>query len=213
MDRLHSPFLIRIKRRVRRMTLGQPVVVVSGLPRSGTSMMMSMLEKGGLSLVEDEMRTADQDNPEGYHEFEPVKNLADSDDKSWVEKSRGKGVKIISELLKELPREHYYQVIFMRRRLSEIIASQNKMLVHRQEPTDPEKDEQISTLFERHLWTTRRWLRLQPNFEVLELRYARVLTEPLKHARAVSEFLGTPLQVEAMASVVDPSLYRNRMSG
>ena len=111
---------------------GEPIVVVSGLPRSGTSMMMKMLEAGGIPPVTDELRTADDDNPKGYYEFERVKQM-DKGDTAWVADAQGKVVKVISALLKHLPSSHNYQVIFLRRHMSEILASQRKMLIRRGE--------------------------------------------------------------------------------
>ena len=112
----------------RKQKYGEPVVVVSGLPRSGTSMMMKMLEAGGLAVQTDDLREADVDNPKGYYEDERVKDLEKMDDKSWIQESRGKVLKVISFLLKDLPEDNYYKVIFMRRNLEEIMASQNKMI-------------------------------------------------------------------------------------
>ena len=121
----------------RRVRYGPPIVVVSGLPRSGTSMAMKMLEAGGLSVVTDGLRAADEDNPKGYYEDERVKDLHQAADKAWLRDARGKVVKIISFLLKSLPAENNYQVLFMHRNLREIVSSQNKMLVRRGERTKP----------------------------------------------------------------------------
>ena len=111
------------------------ITVVSGLPRSGTSMMMKMLEAGGIPPVTDELRTADEDNPKGYYEFERVKAM-DQGDTSWVVGARGKVVKVISALLKHLPPGEQYRVVFVRRNMPEILASQRKMLIHRGEDPD-----------------------------------------------------------------------------
>ena len=118
---------------LRRRKYGEPVVVVSGLPRSGTSMMMKMLAAGGVSVMTDAVRKADVDNPKGYYEYERVKDLEKETDKSYVREARGKALKVISFLLKDLPDDNFYQVIFMRRHLDEVIASQNKMLDRRGE--------------------------------------------------------------------------------
>src|SRR5215813_2579369 len=108
----------------------QPIIVVSGLPRSGTSMMMKMLAAGGLPVLVDAIRAADDDNPNGYFEFEPVKQLADGQNE-WLTEAGGKVVKIISALLEYLPKSYHYKIIFMERELKEILASQQKMLSHR----------------------------------------------------------------------------------
>lgn len=99
------------------------------MPRSGTSMMMKMLEAGGMKILTDSQRTADEDNPKGYYEFELVKLI--QRDKSWLPRAKGKVVKIISELLKNLPPDYQYKAIFMRRNLAEILAFQRQMLIRR----------------------------------------------------------------------------------
>ena len=115
----------------RRLRFGQPVVVISGLPRSGTSMAMRMLESGGLKVMTDGLRIADASNTNGYYEVERVKRLNSDDDRSWLAQARGKAIKIISFLLTYLPDSNDYHVIFMHRSLDEVIKSQNAMLVAR----------------------------------------------------------------------------------
>ena len=193
----------------RRLRYGEPIVVVSGLPRSGTSMAMKMLEAGGLPLVTDGERRADEDNPKGYFEYEPVMNLARDPDKSWLGKARGKGVKIISTLLRELPASHNYRVVFMRRDLDEILASQAKMLERRGEESSAQ-DQQMRELFENDLWRASYLLKNGTQFQVLPVHYTEVLAEPLAQARRLAEFVGGGLDVEKMAAVADPALYRNR---
>ncbi len=185
------------------------IVVVSGLPRSGTSMMMKMLEAGGVPPVTDELRTADDDNPKGYYEFERVKQM-DKGDVSWVPGARGKVVKVISALLKHLPKDQQYKVIFLRRHMTEILASQRKMLIRRGEDPDKMDDAQMAALFERHVQQVEQWLAKQPNFDVLYLHYSDVMADPLTAANTLSRFLGRDMDVQAMAAVADPNLYRNR---
>src|ERR1700741_4498489 len=128
-----------LRRRLTRRSRGEPIVVVSGLPRSGTSMMMRMLEAGGLPIVSDGERAADIDNPKGYFELERIKNLEHETDKSYLSAARGKAVKVISFLIKELPDENDYRVVFMRRDLDEVLTSQQKM-IDRLESADTEAD-------------------------------------------------------------------------
>lgn len=187
----------------------KPVIVVSGLPRSGTSMMMKMLEAGGIPPITDEIREADVDNPKGYYEFERVKQL-DKGDKEWVANAQGKSVKVISQLLRHLPDGYTYKVIFMRRNMDEIIASQKKMLINRGEDPNKVSDEEIAELFEKHLAQVMNWLDNQPNVDVLYIHYGAMLAEPQTQAELVTAFLGSDLNVEAMTAVVDPNLYRNR---
>ncbi|MFB3905243.1 MAG: sulfotransferase domain-containing protein [Acidobacteriota bacterium] len=190
-----------------------PVIVVSGLPRSGTSMLMKMLEAGGATLFTDGVRQADEDNPRGYFELEKVKNLQKQADKSWLREARGKAVKIISQLLPELPPESTYQVLFINRNLDEVIASQNKMLLRRGERVDPASDGRVRGLFEKHLEKTKSWLKSSRQFEVLELDYSQVIADPLGQARRIREFLRRDLDVHNMAGAVEASLYRNRAGG
>lgn len=204
-----TSILLSARRRLNLWLSGPPVVVVSGLPRSGTSMTMKMLEAGGVPLMVDHVREADEDNPKGYFELERVKKLQEEADKTWLGASRGKAVKVVSELLKELPPEHYYRVVFMRRHLQEVMASQNKMLERRGEPLAGD-DEKIRELFERHLRITQFWLARQPNFETLYLEYAKAVADPEPAARAIRDFLRLELDVERMCDAVDGRLYRNR---
>jgi hypothetical protein len=171
-------------------------------------MMMKMLEAGGIPVLTDGIRTADEDNPEGYYEFERVKQI--EEDKAWLQDARGKIVKMIAALLKHLPAEYGYQVVFMRRNIEEVLASQRKMLVRRGEPTDAVPDERMAQLFRKHVAQVEAWLAEQPNFEVLYVDYGEVLAEPLEQAKRVSQFLDYALDIGKMAEVVDPALYRQR---
>lgn len=186
-----------------------PVTVVSGLPRSGTSMMMKMVAAGGLEIVTDNLRTADEDNPKGYYEFERVKKLKEGDT-AWVKDAQGKAVKVISALLEHLPAAYQYRVIFMQRSMPEILASQREMLIRRGEAPDKVSDEQMALLYEKHLAKVYAWLEEQPNFEVLYVDYRDVLAEPEKHAAEINRFLGGGLDEAAMRQVVDKNLYRQR---
>ena len=196
----------------RRARYGRPIVVVSGLPRSGTSMAMKMLEAGGLPLITDNEREADIDNPKGYFEDERVKDLGDMDDKSWVAEAKGKGIKVVSSLLQYLPRDLNYKLLFMRRNLEEVIASQNKMLERRGETSDTE-DERMIELYESHLRRIRALLRHAPHFHSLDVHYTAVLEDPRTEAERMVEHLGLRLDVDKMAAVVDERLYRNRAGG
>lgn len=184
------------------------ITIVSGLPRSGTSMMMKMLEAGGMQIVADHLRAADEDNPKGYYEFEAVKQI--ETDKTWLPKAQGKVVKMISELLRHLPREYEYRVVFMRRKLEETLASQKQMLVRRGQPTDLVSNEKLAELFQRHLERTFAWLAQQPNFATLYVEYAEALQNPATPAERINAFLGNTLDVAKMIEVVDQTLYRQR---
>lgn len=189
---------------------GKPIVIVSGLPRSGTSMLMNMLVAGGLEAVSDNLRKADEDNLKGYFEFEPVKDLHKDTDKSWLEGARGKVVKVISWLLKDLPLKYNYKVVFVERNLDEIIASQNKMLVNRGEAEENRADENTRGKYDYHLRSVKYDLREIPNFDVLYVNHRDVIQNPGEQAQRINRFLGGRLDESKMAQVVDEKLYRNR---
>jgi hypothetical protein len=198
-----------LRRALRRLRFGRPIVVVSGLPRSGTSMLMRMLSAGGIATLTDGERAADEDNPLGYFELERVKALGAGADAGWLEGARGKAVKVISFLLEKLPRGFDYRVVFLDRALPEVLASQRKMLERRGERSETD-DERMTEVFEEHLRRVRRLLRQDARFEALEVAYAEVVADPGAQARRIARFLALPLDVEAMAAAVDASLYRNR---
>lgn len=186
-----------------------PVIVVSGLPRSGTSMMMKMLEAAGIPPLTDEIREADDDNPKGYYEFERVKKLPEGD-VAWLPDAQGKSVKVIAALLKHLPDGYIYKVIFMNRAMEEILASQKKMLENRQEDSKV-SDEKMAALFEKHKQSTKAWMEEQSNLAYVEVSYNTLLENPISELHKVNKLLGGGLEVEKMAAVVDPELYRQRV--
>ena len=184
------------------------ITIVSGLPRSGTSMMMKMLEAGGVQALTDNIRTADEDNPKGYYEFEKVKQI--EHDQSWLPDARGKAVKMISALLKHLPPNYTYKVIFIRRKMEEILASQNQMLVRRKEAADAVSDAKMAELFRMHLQQVTTWIAKQPNFDVIYVSYNEILASPVEQASKINQFLDHALDTESMVGVIDQALYRQR---
>jgi ABC-type nitrate/sulfonate/bicarbonate transport system substrate-binding protein len=186
----------------------QTITIVSGLPRSGTSMMMKMLAAGGLEPLTDNIRAADDDNPLGYFEFERVKQI--EQDKTWLEDARGRAVKLISALLKHLPPTHNYKVIFMRRAMAEVLASQRQMLLRRGEPGDAVPDDKMAALFDKHVAQVESWLAAQPNIETIYVSYNEVMKEARPHAERINSFLGGSLNVDAMTKVADRTLYRQK---
>jgi Sulfotransferase domain len=189
--------------------MGPDIIIVSGLPRSGTSLMMQMLDGGGVDVVTDGVRAADTDNPRGYHEFERVKRI--KKDASWLPSARGKAVKMISQLLYDLPSGESYRILFMDRDLDEILRSQEKMLERLGRPAAPR--EQMTSAYALHLEKLHHWLRRQPNMAVLRVSYNGLVAEPRPQAERVSQFLGGAADVEGMVPAVDPALYRNRKDG
>jgi len=185
------------------------IVVVSGLPRSGTSMMMKMLEQGGLQVVTDSLRTADDDNPNGYYEFETVKQMP-SGQTAWLDGAQGKVVKVISALLEYLPSKYHYKVIFMERAIGEVLASQKKMLVNRQEESTI-SDAEMQDQFQKHVTAAKYWLARQPNISVLYVDYNKMLAVPDPLCQTIADFLDMGLDVDKMRAVPNERLYRNRV--
>jgi len=201
-----------LKRAFRRQQ-GEPIVVVSGLPRSGTSMLMKMLDAGGMAIMTDSERVADIDNPKGYFEYERVKDLEKETDKSYVREGRGKVLKVISFLIKDLPDDNDYRVIFMRRDLDEVLASQNKM-IHRLGTEDSAAAEDaMKEAYRNDIVRTRLLCKNRQNFELIEVNYKNTIEDPEATARCVNAFVGGHLDEAAMREVVDGSLYRNRGKG
>jgi hypothetical protein len=172
-------------------------------------MIMQMLEAGGLAVATDGIRAPGEDNPKGYYEYERVKELDKGLDQSWLKAFRGKAIKIISFLLKDLPQTNNYKVVFMRRNLREVLASQAKMLANRGEGNEV-PDERMLELYEEHLRKVDYLMKHRPCFELLNVEYRDVVENPRRQAERVGAFLGSRVDVEAMAAAVDESLYRNR---
>lgn len=185
------------------------ITIVSGLPRSGTSLMMQMLDAGGMPVLSDGERKADTDNPKGYLEWERIKQLPKNP--GIIAEAEGKVVKAISQLILSLPPDHEYRIVFMQRPLPEVVKSQDEMLRHRGNVDSISDTSAIEEAFQRHLIEVNRWLASQPNMRVLRLHYHRVLREPRAVAEEVATFLEVPLDIDAMLGQVDGSLYRNRI--
>ena len=188
------------------MSLDSEIIVVSGLPRSGTSLMMQMLDRGGCVALTDQIRAADTDNPRGYFEFERVKNT--KEDPLWLPEARGKVVKMVSALLYDLPKTERFRVIFMQRDLGEVLESQEKMLRRLNRPAVPA--EQMRKSFEIHLQRLFRWLPLQQHMQVLYINYNLLLSDPESEIQKVWQFLDNRPATDPMLAAIDPSLYRNR---
>jgi len=185
-----------------------PITVVSGLPRSGTSLVMQMLRAGGMPVLEDSARVADDDNPRGYLEYDKARQLWR--DATWLDDAVGKAIKIVCPLLRALPFDHDYEVIVIERDVGEVLASQATMLRRRGE--DARQLDAFTELLAA-LAYFRRWVELQPNFRCLWLEHRRVLDAPAEAADAIARFLDRPLDRVAMSAAVDPGLHRNRLLG
>ena len=185
------------------------IIVVSGLPRSGTSMMMKMLDAGGQEILTDNLREADANNPNGYYEFERVKQLTDGDF-AWIPEAGGKVVKIVTGLIMNLPPGYKYKVIFMQRAMKEVLSSQKKMLGRLGKEDDKVEDEKMKKIYQQHLKDVNVWISKQPNIEVVYVNYNTMLSNPLDSLRKVIDFLGGEMDVNVMAGVINKDLYRER---
>ena len=185
--------------------IGKTVVVVSGLPRSGTSMMMQMLSRGGLPVLSDNKRVADEDNPRGYFEYEKSKNLGT--DASWIPEARGRVVKIVAQLLDQLPSGHDYRIIFMERDLNEVIVSQKRMLERQGKKGAQMEDSDLARVFSEQI--SRVLVRLSMRrLPVLRITFSDAICQPEETAARVNAFLGGILEEKSMAAAIEPDLHR-----
>jgi hypothetical protein len=187
----------------------QEITVVSGLPRSGTSMMMRMINAGGIPALTDHLREADPDNPHGYFELESVKRTRQ--DPSWLDGARGTVVKMVHLLVRDLPADRRYAVVLMHRDLDEVLDSQRTMLERSGRPGAQMPREALKRVFAQQMEGVASWLASQPNIRRLNVDYARVVAQPRAESARIADFLGLGAEAgERMAAAVDPSLYRNR---
>ncbi len=184
------------------------ITIVSGLPRSGTSMMMQILESGGMKVVTDNIRKANEDNPHGYYEYERVKAI--KEDTGWLKETRGRAFKMVSQLLYDLPSDENYKVIFMKRKMNEILASQSKMLERMGSSKDSTSDEKMGEFFDKHLSKLIDWIENRSFIDVLYIDYNNLLINPNEHIKTLNRFLNYKLNEEKSVKVIDKSLYRNR---
>lgn len=187
------------------------ITIVSGLPRSGTSLMMQMIHAGGVPVVTDEIRTPDTDNPRGYYEFEKVKQI--KSDKSWLPGAAGRVVKMVHLLLLDLPADYEYRVVFMRRKLEEVLKSQAVMLERQGKKGAALPPATLMKMYQDQIDKVLTWMGERPNFQFIEVNYNELVQDPHAAATRLASFLGEggpALDIGKMISAVDPSLYRNR---
>ncbi len=184
------------------------ITVVSGLPRSGTSMLMKILEAGGMPIFADHVRKPDPDNPGGYYEYEPVKKM-NTQDTGWLTDCNGMAIKIVSPLLEYLHEGLEYRIIFIKRDLEEILASQNKMMLRSGQKKPETSNQEMKLVFNHHLQHIEKWLKMhEGNMSVLYVRYCDFIRDSELSTRKVNTFLDDRLDQKKMAGVVDPALYR-----
>ena len=173
--------------------------------------MMNMLAAGGLGVMTDQLRAADDDNPFGYFELEEVKKLIKGEH-AWLAKSNGKVIKVISTLLPYLPDGYRYRIVFMRRAIEEVLASQRKMLINRGENPDKISDAQMAEVFKMDLQQSERWINSQGHVTRLDVHYKQLMDQPGPLVSEINKFLGGDLDEDKMLGTIDPSLYRHRSS-
>ena len=180
------------------------IIIVSGLPRSGTSMMMKMLKSGGLELLTDNNRKPDVNNPMGYYEYEPVKNLVKEHD--FLVDAQGKAIKIVAHLLKYLPDEYSYKIIFMKREIDEVLKSQQIML-----GKDPRVyNVNIAEAYKKELEYIDVLANKEPNLDLIYIDYSEIIHNTLQQANIINQFLDNKLNINSMVDIVNPELYRNK---
>jgi len=210
--RLPTPMSFSLTKLFRKSNDTKVIIIVSGLPRSGTSMMMKILASAGLEILTDNLRIADENNPKGYYEYERVKQLKVGEF-DWLSEAQGKVVKVISALLEYLPNQYQYKIIFMRRDMDEVLSSQRQMLIRNGKQDDNISDGKLAELYENHLKKLETWLEQQPNMSTLYISYNHTLSDPEPNLDRINQFLGGNLDMKPMLQVVDQNLYRERRSG
>ncbi|MCF8358331.1 MAG: alkaline phosphatase family protein [Prolixibacteraceae bacterium] len=185
-----------------------PIIVVSGLPRSGTSMMMQLLEKAGVPLFTDEARGTDENNLKGYYEHEKVKQLVRNS--RWLGEAKGKAVKIVLPLLYKIPATFNYKIIMMKRDMEEVIESQHRMLVNTGKIDEGIYASGIEATYAKYLERLEGWAQRNKNVELLEIDYNKAVTNPVETARKVIGFLNLGKEEEKIASSINPELYRTK---
>lgn len=183
------------------------ITVATGLPRSGTSMLMQILESGGMEIFTDSIRKADINNSKGYYEYEKVKKL--QQDNSWLDQAEGKAIKVIVPLLKYLPMNFRYQMVFIERNLDEVLRSQTEMLTRLNKP-DNADESQLRNAFQSQITFAKKSLHNQHNVDVLYVNYNEIIKNPAKHLKTIHEFIEPSLDYEKMVQCVDSKMYRQR---
>ncbi len=209
-DHLKKPEVAKEYKEDIKDNLKGTIVIVSGLPRSGTSMMMQMLHKAGMDIFSDGIREPDENNPKGYYEHELVKSLARN--KNWMKDAMGKVVKIISHLLTELPAQYHYKIIFMERDLDEVLMSQHKMLVRDGKAKEGAINLKLVNAFKQNLERIKNWAPKQSHVEIVYISHKNVINHPIEELKKLRDFLGADLNIDEMAKVVDKSLHREKIS-
>ena len=185
------------------------IIVVTGLPRAGTSLIMQILQSMGIELFTDNKRSPDKSNPKGYFEHELVKSI--EKDSSWIKNVKGKAIKIVSPLLLYLPINYSYKIIFMNRDLDEIVQSQENMLLMKGVKKSQIEPEWLKQIFAKDLKHARTWIQELPNSESLGLSHSILLKNPELELEKIKKFLNINVDLKNAINVIDKKLYRARI--
>ena len=186
------------------------ITIVSGLPRTGTSMMMNILKESGIAILTDQTRIADNHNPRGYFEYQPAKELPEGNI-SWLESAEGKAVKVISFYIHHLPPKYEYKVLFMERTIEEIVMSQQKIVIDENKRIHKKEVKMMEDYFKDHIRKTKTWISLQPNFTVHYFSYNNMVANPQEYTSILSEFLECEIKGSVLTKVIDEKLYTQRV--
>jgi len=191
---------------------GKTFVLISGLPRSGTSLLMQMLAAGGMQIMSDGQREADPDNPRGYYEWEAIKQIHKQPQLLDEEGLERKAIKAVSPLLTKMPRQHDYKVIFMTRPIEEVVASQARMIQRLGQQGAQLDTQRLRAELTRHRDQTLAWLEKSRHMQFLEIDYPTLVQSPAPFVDQLAQFLGPDLlpNTAAMHEAVDPSLHRQK---
>ena len=180
--------------------------IVSGLERSGTSMLMQILYNGGYPVAADKKRPADENNPKGYYELEGGKIINKLIQNQFsFDEYKGKIIKITAYGLKYLPTADY-NIIYSERNIEEILDSMEKMA----QITDENRNETKEVFLKLNSFIKKQ-IKERSDCNVLFVNYNRILEDPDQHIKEIHDFLNQQeADLKSMIKTVDKKLYRNR---
>ena len=183
------------------------ITIVSGLPRSGTSLMMQILKAGGLELLADNIREADDNNPKGYYELEKVKSLMK--DNSWLADAEGKVIKVIAQLIPFLHEDFEYRIIFMERNINEVVNSQNRMIDKLGGNRSTVNDEILKKTFLSQLEKVKAAIKVK-GYKTVFINYNSLIESSGQELNLLNTELGLDIDIKNASQQIDKSLYRSR---
>lgn len=179
------------------------ITLITGIPRSGTSLMMQLFKAANVDIATDAIRTEDDNNPKGYYELEAVKGIVKNN--AFLKDLDGKTIKIVAPLVTFIDLSLEYRVVFMIRDLDEVVQSQEKMVGKDQQ----DQKEKFKTMYAMHIEKSRQFLNSH-NIPFIEIQHRELLQNPELSLKRLIDFCGWETPLEELKSVIDHSLYRNR---